>query len=94
MGMTNNQHYDTYEKRLDTVLGAEAQDWARIRRARTEFNEEFQAVPDIAEDDKDFVSWLAWTYGIKLTMAPNHGIENNFQITDAQKYTVFLLKFS
>jgi hypothetical protein len=94
MVVSNNKHYATYEQRLDTVLGAEAQDWARIRRAREEFDQEFQAVPDIAEDPKHFVSWLAWTYGIQLTMAPNHGIENNFQITDAQKYTVFLLKYS
>ena len=92
--MSNNQHYDTHEKRLDTVLGPKAVDWARIRRARTEFDEEFWAVPDIAEDDKHFVSWLAWTYGIQLTMAPNHGIESNFKIIDAQKYTVFLLKYS
>ena len=92
--MTNNHHYDTYEKRLDTVLGAEAQDWARVRRAREEFDNEFRAIPDFAEDDKIFVSWLAGTYGIKLTMAPNHGIENNFQIIDEQQYTVFLLKFS
>jgi hypothetical protein len=90
----NNHHYDTYEKRLDTILGAEAQDWRRIRGAREEFDNEFRAVPDIAEDNKIFVSWLAGTYGIQLTMAPNHGIENNFQITDAQKYTVFLLKYS
>ena len=75
-------------------MGAEAQDWARVRRAREEFDQEFQAVPDIAEDDKHFVSWLAWTYGMQLTMAPNHGIESNFKIIDAQKYTVFLLKFS
>jgi len=92
--MSNNHHYDTYEKRLDTVLGAEALDWARIRRAREEFDQEFRAIPDIAEDDKMFVSWLAGTYGIQLTMAPNHGIENNFKIIDAQKYTVFLLKYS
>lgn len=92
--MTNNHHYDTYEKRLDTVLGAEAQDWARVRRAREEFDNEFRAIPDFAEDDKIFVSWLAGTYGIKLTMAPNHGIESNFKIIDAQQYTVFLLKFS
>jgi len=92
--MTNNHHYDTYEKRLDTVLGAEAQDWARVRRAREEFDEEFCAIPDFTEDDKIFVSWLAGTYGIKLTMAPYHGIESNFKIIDAQQYTVFLLKFS
>ena len=92
--MTNNHHYDTYEKRLDTVLGAEAQDWARVRRAREEFDNEFRAIPDFAEDDKIFVSWLAGTYCIQLTMAPNHGIESNFKIIDAQQYTVFLLKFS
>ena len=90
MVVSNNKHYATYEQRLDTVLGAEAQDWARIRRAR----EEFRVIPDFAEDDKIFVSWLAGTYGIQLTMAPNHGIENNFKIIDAQKYTVFLLKYS
>jgi len=91
--MTNNHHYDTYEKRLDTVLGAEAQDWARVRRAREEFVEEFCAVPVLLEN-KHFESWLAGTYGIQLTMAPNHGIENNFRIINAQEYTVFLLKFS
>jgi hypothetical protein len=92
--MDTNKHYATYEQRLDTVLGAEAQDWARIRRAGEEFDNEFRAVPDINEDDKMFVSWLAGTYGIQLTMAPNHGFENTFQIIDAQKYTVFLLRFS
>ena len=92
--MSNNHHYDSYEKRLDTVLGAEAQDWARVRRAREEFDQEFCAVPDITEDDKHFVSWLSWTYGMQLTLSPNYGIESNFKIIDAQKYTVFLLKFS
>ena len=92
--MSNNHHYDTYEKRLDTVLGAEAQDWARVRRAREEFDEEFQAVPDIAEDDKHFVSWLAWTYGIQLKLDASFAVESIFEIVDDQKYTVFLLKYS
>ena len=92
--MSNNHHYDSYEKRLDTVLGAEAQDWARIRRARTEFDEEFWAVPDIAEDDKHFVSWLAWTYGIQLRLDASFAVESIFDIVDDQKYTVFLLKYS
>ena len=92
--MSNNHHYDSYEKRLDTVLGAEAQDWARIRRARTEFDEEFWAVPDIAEDDKHFVSWLAWTYGIQLKLDASFAVESIFEIVDDQKYTVFLLKYS
>ena len=92
--MSNNHHYDTYEKRLDTILGAEAQDWARIRRARTEFDEEFWAVPDIAEDDKHFVSWLAWTYGIQLKLDASFAVESIFEIVDDQKYTVFLLKYS
>ena len=92
--MDTNHHYDTYEKRLDTILGAEAQDWARIRRARTEFDEEFWAVPDIAEDDKHFVSWLAWTYGIQLKLDASFAVESIFEIVDDQKYTVFLLKYS
>ena len=92
--MSNNHHYDSYEKRLDTVLGAEAQDWARIRRARTEFDEEFWAVPDIAEDDKHFVSWLAWTYGIQLKLDASFAVESIFEIVNDQKYTVFLLKYS
>ena len=92
--MSNNHHYDSYEKRLDTVLGAEAQDWARIRRARTEFDEEFWAVPDITEDDKHFVSWLAWTYGIQLKLDASFAVESIFEIVDDQKYTVFLLKYS
>ena len=91
--MSNNQHYDTHEKRLDTVLGALAQDWARIRRAREEFDKEFEHVPEM--EDSEFVSWLGWTYGLQLTMTPDdYGVENNFKIINAQKYTVFLLKFS
>ena len=90
--MSNNQHYDTHEKRLDTILGAKVQDWARIRRARAEFDNEFEHIPDM--EDKDFVAWLGWTYGIKLTMTLDLRIENNFEIVDAQKYTVFLLKYS
>ena len=92
--MSNNHHYDTYEKRLDTVLGAEAQDWARVRRAREEFDKEFWAVPDIAEDDKHFVSWLAWTYGIQLKLDASFAVESIFEIVNDQKYTVFLLKYS
>ena len=75
-------------------MGAEAQDWARVRRAREEFDEEFQAVPDIAEDDKHFVSWLAWTYGIQLKLDASFAVESIFEIVNDQKYTVFLLKYS
>ena len=90
--MDTNQHYDTHEKRLDTVLGAKAQDWARVRRAREEFDKEYEHIPDM--EDKDFVAWLVWTYGVQLTMTLDQRIENNFEIVDAQKYTVFLLKFN
>ena len=90
--MNNNQHYTTHEKRLDTVLGANAQDWARVRRAREEFDKEYEHIPDM--EDKDFVAWLAWTYGIQLTMTSDFRLELNFEIVDAQKYTVFLLKYS
>ena len=90
--MSNNQHYTTHEKRLDTVLGANAQDWARVRRAREEFDKEYEHIPDM--EDKDFVAWLVWTYGIQLTMTSDFRLELNFEIVDAQKYTVFLLKYS
>ena len=90
--MSNNQHYNTHEKRLDTVLGAKAQDWARVRRAREEFDKEYEHIPDM--EDKDFVAWLVWTYGIQLTMTSDFRLELNFEIVDAQKYTVFLLKYS
>jgi hypothetical protein len=74
------------------VLGATAQDWTRVRRAREEFDKEYEHIPDM--EDKDFISWLVWTYGIQLTMTLDQRIENNFEIVDAQKYTVFLLKYS
>ena len=92
--MSNNQHYNSYEKRLDTVLGPKAVDFARIRRARAEFDEEYKYVPDIAEDDKHFVSWLAWTYGIQLKLDASFAVESIFEIVNDQKYTVFLLKYS
>ena len=94
MIVSNNKHYDTHERRLDTVLGPKAVDFARIRRARAEFDEEYKYVPDIAEDDKHFVSWLAWTYGIQLRLDATFAVESIFDIVDDQKYTVFLLKYS
>jgi hypothetical protein len=92
MVVSNNQHYNSYEKRLDTVLGPKAVDWARIRRARAEFDEEFFHVPDI--DTSDFAVWLAHTYGIQLKLDATFAVESVFEIVDDQKYTVFLLKYS
>ena len=94
MIVSNNKHYETHERRLETVLGPKAVDFARIRRARAEFDEEYKYVPDIAEDDKHFVSWLAWTYGIQLRLDASFAVESIFDIVDDQKYTVFLLKYS
>lgn len=94
MIVSNNKHYDTHERRLDTVLGPKAVDFARIRRARAEFDKEYKYVPDIAEDDKHFVSWLACTYGIQLRLDASFAVESIFDIVDDQKYTVFLLKYS
>jgi hypothetical protein len=92
----NNQYYDTYESRLDTLLGPKAQDWARIRRARSEFDKEYEHIPDI--DTNDFITWLSGTYGIQLNIQAipgfNPGLNNEFQIVDDQKYTYFLLKYS
>ena len=90
----SDNHYDTYEKRLDTILGPKAVVWARIRQARAEFDEEYKHVPDIAEDNKHFVSWLSWTYGIQLKLDATFAVESIFEIINNKKYTVFLLKYS
>ena len=90
--MSNNQHYDSYEKRLDTVLGSNAQDWTRIRRAKADFDQEYEHIPDI--DERDFSLWLAHNYGIQLKLDGTFAVETIFEIVDNQKYTVFLLKYS
>ena len=90
--MSNNQHYDTHEKRLDTVLGPKAVEWARIRRARADFDKEYEYIPDM--DTKDFSAWLAHNYGIQLKLDATFAVESIFEIVDDQKYTVFLLKYS
>jgi len=91
-GVTQITGYETYERRLDTVLGPKALDWARIRRARAEFDEEYKYIPDM--NTEDFAVWLAHTYGIQLKLDATFAVESVFDIVDDQKYTLFLLKHS
>ena len=85
--MSNSEYYSNTVARLDTIIGDSKTIWLQIISAKREF--------DITDQPKpDFYSWLNQTYGIKLKLTPNGDLNLENDITDDQKYLLFMLKHS
>jgi hypothetical protein len=94
-----NVIYGDMTARMDTIVSFTAdqiQIWRCIQRANTDWK--------ISERNHDhpnnsvwhtekFIKWLAETWGIKLT-TDNGNYTTNFDIISADKYTMFVLKYS
>jgi hypothetical protein len=85
--MTNNSLYANIVVRLDTVIGDSKTIWLQIISAKREF-----ATTDYPQTE--FYSWLDQTYGVKLKLTPNGEMSLENDITDEQKYLLFMLKHS
>jgi len=85
--MTNNSLYANIVVRLDTVIGDSKTIWLQIISAKREF-----ATTD--HPQTEFYSWLDQTYGVKLKLTPNGEMSLENDITDEQKYLLFMLKHS
>lgn len=59
--------------------------WAQIISAKREYD--CTPYPQL-----DFYDWLERTYGIKLTLTPRGEMNLDNEITDDQKYLIFMLK--
>ena len=88
-----DDYYATTAARLDTLIGGETRNFARIQQCKQEWDQLATAVP-VGQGFLTFEDYIREYYGIKLTV--NHklgGIDLDYVVVDEKKYTVFLLKF-
>jgi hypothetical protein len=88
-----DEYYADTAARLDTIIGGDTQNFARLQQAKKEWDHLADAVP-VGQGFLTFEDYIQEYYGIKLTM--NHkmgGIDLDYVVVDEKKYTVFLLKF-
>jgi hypothetical protein len=91
--MSKDQYYDTAAARLDTIIGGETANFARIQRCKQEWDQLAEAVP-VGQGFLTFEDYIREYYGIKLTLdSYTGGVNLNYVVVDEKKYTVFLLKF-
>jgi hypothetical protein len=91
--MSKDSYYANTAARLDTIIGGDTQNFARLHEAKREWDQLAEAVP-VGQGFLTFEDYVQEYYGIKLTV--NHkmgGIDLDYVIVDQQKYTIFLLKF-
>ena len=87
-----NVIYGDMTARLDTIGSFDAdqiQSWRCIQRANTDW----KLTVRNTNDTEEFIKWLVETWGIKLT-TDNGNYTTHFNIVSADKYTMFVLKYS
>ena len=91
--MSKNEYYDTAVARLDTIIGGDTVNFARIQQCKREWDQLAEAVP-VGQGFLTFDDYIREYYGIKLTVnSYTGGVNLDYAVTDEKKYTVFLLKF-
>jgi len=91
--MSKAEYYANTAARLDTLIGGQTANFARIQQCKQEWDSLAAAVP-VGQGFLTFEDYIQEYYGIKLIM--NHklgGIDLDYVVIDEKKYTVFLLKF-
>jgi hypothetical protein len=92
-GQAGDEYYADTVARLDTIIGGDTRNFARLQRAKREWDQLAEAVP-VGQGFLTFEDYVREYYGIKLTMNQKMGgIDLDYAIIDDKKYTVFLLKF-
>ena len=92
-GGAGDEDYASTAARLNTLIGGDTQNFARLQQAKREWDLLAEAVP-VGQGFLTFEDYVQEYYGIKLTV--NHklgGIDLDYVVVDEKKYTVFLLKF-
>jgi hypothetical protein len=92
-GQAGDEYYADTAARLDTIIGGDTRNFARLQQAKREWDQLADAVP-IGQGFLTFEDYAQEYYGVKLTMNQKMGgIDLDYVIVDEKKYTVFLLKF-
>ena len=84
--------YGDMTARLNTIGSFDAdqiQSWRCIQRANTDW----KLTVRNTNDTEEFIKWLVETWGIKLN-TDNGNYTALFDIVSADKYTMFVLKYS
>ena len=88
-----DEYYADTAARLDTIIGGDTRNFARLQQAKREWDLLADGVP-VGQGFLTFEDYVREYYGIKLTMNQGMGgIDLDYAIVDDKKYTVFLLKF-
>jgi hypothetical protein len=91
--MSRDEYYANTAARLDTIIGGDTRNFARLHEAKKEWDCLAEAVP-VGQGFLTFDDYVREYYGIKLTTdSYTGGICIDYTIIDEKKYTVFLLKF-
>ena len=92
-----NVIYADMTARMDTIGSFDAdqiQIWRCIQRANTDWKISVRNHPNNSVlNTEEFIKWLVETWGIKLT-TDNGNYTAHFDIVSADKYTIFVLKYS
>ena len=92
-GQAGDEYYADTVSRLDTIIGGDTRNFARLQQAKREWDRLAEAVP-VGQGFLTFEDYVREYYGIKLTMNQKMGgIDLDYAIIDDKKYTMFLLKF-
>jgi hypothetical protein len=91
--MSKDSYYADTAARLDTIIGGDTQNFARLQQAKREWDSLAAAVP-VGQGFLTFEDYVREYYGIKLTIdSYTGGVNLDYTVVDEKKYTVFLLKF-
>jgi len=91
--MSRDDYYANTAARLDTIIGGDTRNFARLHEAKQEWDRLAEAVP-VGQGFLTFDDYVREYYGIKLTIdSHTGGVNIDYAIIDEKKYTVFLLKF-
>ena len=92
-----NVIYGDMTARLNTIGSFDAdqiQSWRCIQRANTDWKMTLRNHPNNSgSNTEEFIKWLVETWGIKLN-TDNGNYTALFDIVSADKYTMFVLKYS
>lgn len=91
--MSKDSYYSDIAHRLDTLIGGDTTNFARIQQCKHEWDRLAAAVA-VGQGFLTFEDYIREYYGVELVM--NHklgGIDLDYAVVDDKKYTVFLLKF-
>ena len=92
-----NVIYGDMTARMDTIGNFDAdqiQSWRCIHRANTDWKMTQRNHPNNSVlNTEEFIKWLVETWGIKLTTTNGDWVAH-FDIVSADKYTMFVLKYS